>query len=231
MIGDRTVNYAANKMQSAGIAFAAPDIKIAASNSEQTLTKKKNAAAKIIKEETAKAPVKRGRGRPAGSKNKKGTKAAAVKTVKVAKKASVAKPKVATKPAKKTAPTATNNINKVKTETVKRETENNKSETQNTEKTTHQTAEAVKDFSQEITAYLNKVSSDNMAFSRELFSCRTMTDLFEIQNKMLKQNIDNFFQQSAKMTELFSKASSETTAPLNSTLTSYADEWKKKFSA
>lgn len=215
MIGERTINYAANKIQPAHISPRGMDIKIAQDNSEKkkTPTKKKPASAKTATKKTAAKPAAtRGRGRPAGSKNK---------------------PKVTAKKAAPKKPTTTKTA-KAETQSKTNKTATNEPFTQGNEAMKTWMAsgtissEMTKKMTEEMMSYGNKAVAKNMELSKEFLACRTISDFFEIQNQFMRNNLDSFFQQSSKMSEMLFKASSETSAPFNSSLTEMADEWRKK---
>jgi len=228
MVGETTINYAASKMQPSAAAPLPPEMKVVKPNpvtetniapreaeeAEATpkATAKKPAAPKA-KKAAAKKPA-RGRGRPAGSKNKKKKKSTATKAKTTAPKAA---PKAAfraeTKSATKEPFTQGNDMMKAAMDSG------------------NITAEIAKSFTDEMVKFANKNFSENVELSKEFFSCRTMSDMFEIQNKIMKQNLDSFFKQSSKMSEMMFKAASKTGAPINGSLTQAVDEWKKKFAA
>lgn len=182
------------------------------------LTKKKTTKSKtpkkpnlkLAKSDEVKASPKRGRGRPAGSKNK----------------------------TKKSTARKTSSTNKTRSQT-----QNNNSQSSQTQGFSQQgsemmnaamqsgsrTAEMAKKMSEEMVKFSNDSFSKNMELSREFFGCRTLSDMFEVQNKMMKQNVDRFFKQSSKMTEMMFKASGKTGAPLNTSFTDMADTMAKQF--
>jgi len=224
MVGETKINYAASKMQPSAIAPQPMEIRIATPaeelEKEETVTELKQPTAK--KKAAAKPAAKRGRGRPAGSKNK----------VKKAKPTSAAKKKkkkiTAKKPnAKKTSSAKSNNKSSAKTESF---AQNNEAINAAMESNSA-TAKMTQTMTEEMMKFANKNFSENMTLSKEFFSCRTMSDMFEIQNKMMKNNFDSFFKQSSKMSEMLFKAASESATPLSGPFTNMADEFKKKFSA
>ncbi len=66
----------------------------------------------------------------------------------------------------------------------------------------------------EIMSYANKTFSDQVEMSKELFSCRTLNDMFDLQSKMLKNNLDGFFSESVKLSEMMFAAASSAAEPL-----------------
>lgn len=163
---------------------------------------------KLAKSDKEKAAPKRGRGRPAGSKNK-ATKTAHKTTAKKAQ----PNPSTRQENATKAEPFANNN------EIFEAAMQSNT-----------QSTEMVKKMGEDMMALTNKNMSETAELSRELFSCRTLSDMFEVQNKMMKNNLDNFFKQSSKMSEMLFQAAGKTGAPLNTAFTDMADQMNKKFS-
>jgi hypothetical protein len=74
---------------------------------------------------------------------------------------------------------------------------------------------ASKTLGAELFSYANKSFSQNVELSKELFGCRTLNDMFDLQSKLLKTNLDNFFSESVKVSELVFKAASSVSEPLN----------------
>lgn len=67
----------------------------------------------------------------------------------------------------------------------------------------------------ELFSYANKSFSQNVELSKELFGCRTLNDMFDLQSKLMKTNLDSFFSESVKISELLFKYASHVSEPLN----------------
>ncbi|MDG1287201.1 MAG: phasin family protein [Rickettsiales bacterium] len=221
MVGETKINYAASKMHPSATAPQPMEIRIASPAEEEPVTE-------IAKEPTtekktaAKPTSTRGRGRPAGSKNKamKTKASTATKKKATAKKSTPKKPAAnKTSSAKPNKVFATSEPFTQGNEALKAAMESNSA-----------TAEMTKTMTEEMVQFANKNFSENMALSKEFFSCRTMSDMLEIQNTIMKNNLDGFFKQSSKMSEMMLKVASESSAPINGSFTNMADEFKKKFS-
>lgn len=74
---------------------------------------------------------------------------------------------------------------------------------------------ASKSMGAELFNYANKSFSQNVEMSKELFGCRTLNDMFDLQSKVVKANLDHFFNESVKMSEMMFQSANEISEPLN----------------
>lgn len=200
-----------NKVKTQPEAVEVPNLKIAKSESEHSGDDNLKVTESVKTTEPVKK--KRSRGRPAGSKNK----------------AARAKAKATTKRnAKKTSQTKSTQTQQQKSGAKTEPFAKNNEMLQAAMMSGTKTAETAKKMSEEMMKFANRNMSENVELSREFFGCRTLSDMFEIQNKMIKKNFDSFFKQSSKMSEMMFKAAGKTGAPLNTTFTDMADEMNKK---
>jgi hypothetical protein len=79
--------------------------------------------------------------------------------------------------------------------------------------------------------YLNDVFSQNVELSKEAFACRTLSDLFELNNRMVKTNIDSFFNQSMRMSEMLFQYASEAAEPINERINEASERFSKALAA
>ena len=63
--------------------------------------------------------------------------------------------------------------------------------------------------------FANESFSDNVEISKEMFNCRTVNDMLDIQNKLMRSNMDHFFNQSVRMSEMMFQFMSDASEPLN----------------
>ncbi len=89
------------------------------------------------------------------------------------------------------------------------------------------TAALIKDMSSEIAESANKAFSDNVEISKELFACRTINDMLELQNRVARQTIDNFFNQSVKLSGMFFEYSTEALEPINERVAQVTEQFSK----
>jgi hypothetical protein len=93
------------------------------------------------------------------------------------------------------------------------------------------TATLAKDISAELFESANKAFSDNLELSKELFSCRTFNDMFELQNKIIRNSIDNFFNQSVKLSGMFFEYTTEALEPINERVAQATEQFSKVLAA
>lgn len=61
----------------------------------------------------------------------------------------------------------------------------------------------------------NRTLSDCAEFSREALACRTVKDVVNLQNKMTQQILDNYFEETSKLSEMLFESCNEALEPLN----------------
>lgn len=93
------------------------------------------------------------------------------------------------------------------------------------------TASMAKDMGSELYECANRAFSDQVEYSKEFFSCRTFNDLLELQNKMAKNAMDQFFNESSKLSNMVFEYSSEALEPLNERFSEATEKFTKSFSA
>jgi hypothetical protein len=72
-----------------------------------------------------------------------------------------------------------------------------------------------KSVSQEVSDYVSKSFSDQVELSKEAFSCRTMNDVIELQNRVMKQSMDNYFNECMKLCNMMFECATEALEPIN----------------
>lgn len=92
------------------------------------------------------------------------------------------------------------------------------------------TANLAKTLSEEVFESCNKSFSENMELSKEAFSCRTLNDVIELQNRTLKRALDNFFNQSVRMSGMAFEFANEAFEPLNERVIRASEQLGKAFS-
>lgn len=93
------------------------------------------------------------------------------------------------------------------------------------------TAAVAKDISSELYEYSNRSFADSLEFSKEFFACRTFNDFFELQNKMAKSAMDDFFAESLKLSNMMFEYSTETLEPLNERIAQAGEQFSKSFAS
>jgi phasin family protein len=93
------------------------------------------------------------------------------------------------------------------------------------------TAALAKDVSSEVFEYANKAFSDNVELSKDFFACRTINDMFELQNRLVKSSIDNFFNQSVKLSGMVFEYTTEALEPINERVAQATEQFSKSLAA
>ncbi len=88
-----------------------------------------------------------------------------------------------------------------------------------------------KEMGSELYNYFNELFAQNVELSKEAFACRTITDLFELQSNALKTNLDSFFNQSMRMSEMFFQYASEAAEPINERVAEATERFSKVLAA
>lgn len=89
---------------------------------------------------------------------------------------------------------------------------------------------ATKHVGAELFNYANKSFSQNVEMSKELFGCRTLNDMFDLHSKVMKTNLDHFFSESVKMSEMLFKSATKAAEPINQTVSRSAKRISKTLS-
>jgi hypothetical protein len=96
---------------------------------------------------------------------------------------------------------------------------------------TNLTSDMAKSFTNEMFRYTNEAFSENIEISKDIFTCRTINDVLELQNKMMRNNVDNFFNESLRLTEMFFDYASEASEPLNERIAEATERFSKSVAA
>ena len=89
------------------------------------------------------------------------------------------------------------------------------------------TAALAKDVSTELFEAGNRAFSDNLEISKEFFSCRTFNDMFELQNRIVKNSLDTFFNESVKLSGMVFEYTTEALEPINERFAQASDQISK----
>lgn len=88
-------------------------------------------------------------------------------------------------------------------------------------------ATVTKQLSSEVMGYLNKSFAQNVELSKQAFGCRTLNDMFDLQTKIVKSNLDAFFSESLKISEIAFQCASDISEPLNERLSESTERLSK----
>ncbi len=90
---------------------------------------------------------------------------------------------------------------------------------------------ASKEISAEYVSYLNKSFSQNVELGKQVLTCRTLNDLFDLGSRVMKTNLDGFFSESIKLSEKLFRLSNDVSEPLNESVTKTTERLSKVLSA
>lgn len=88
-----------------------------------------------------------------------------------------------------------------------------------------------KQVSAEVANYVNKAFTNNVELSKQVFTCRTLNDMFDLNNKFMKSNLDAFFNESVKVSEMLFQCATDISEPLNERVTETTQRLAKTFAA
>ncbi len=93
------------------------------------------------------------------------------------------------------------------------------------------TAALAKDLSTELFEFTNKAFSEQLELSKEFFACRTINDMFELQNRLFRTAVDNMFNESAKISTMVFEYTSEAMEPINERVAQATEQFSKVLAA
>lgn len=72
-----------------------------------------------------------------------------------------------------------------------------------------------KELAAEMVSYLNKQFAQNVELSKQALTCRTLNDMFDLATRITKSNLDGFFSQSVKISEMIFQCATDVSEPIN----------------
>ena len=72
-----------------------------------------------------------------------------------------------------------------------------------------------KEIGAELISYTNRTFSQNVELGKQLLSCRTLNDMFDLSSKFMKTNLDGFFSESVRLSEKLFQLGNDVAEPLN----------------
>lgn len=88
-----------------------------------------------------------------------------------------------------------------------------------------------KELGAELIGYANRNFSHNVELSKQVLACRTLNDMFDLSSRFMKTNLDSFFSESVKLSELLFQASTDVSEPLNERISESSDRISKVLAA
>lgn len=89
------------------------------------------------------------------------------------------------------------------------------------------TSSFAKNLSSQFFEYANRAFSDNLELSKEFFTCRTLNDMFDLQSKIMKSNIDNFLCEANKVSDMLFEYGNETIEPVSERISQSSEQLSK----
>ena len=84
-----------------------------------------------------------------------------------------------------------------------------------------------KEVAAEVIGFLNKQFAQNVELSKQVMTCRTLNDMFDLANRVSKTNLDAFFSQSVKLSEMLFQCATDISEPLNESVSSASERMTK----
>lgn len=88
-----------------------------------------------------------------------------------------------------------------------------------------------KELGAELISYMNKQFAQNVELSKQVLSCRTLNDMFDLATRVMKTNLDSFFNESVKISELLFQCANDVSDPLNDRISETSQRLTKILSA
>lgn len=91
-------------------------------------------------------------------------------------------------------------------------------------------ASIAKEASEELVEYINHTASENAELGKEFLACRTLNDVVELQNKVMKNSVEGCFEQYSNLANAMFQACNEIAEPINQRIAEATDEISKLMS-
>lgn len=92
------------------------------------------------------------------------------------------------------------------------------------------TASLAQDMTNEMMEFANRSFSDGMELSKDVFACRTINDVVDLQSRIIKSSLDSFFNQSTKLSSMLFEYSNEALDPINERVSQASEQFSKVLS-
>jgi hypothetical protein len=88
-----------------------------------------------------------------------------------------------------------------------------------------------KELMAEMISYMNRQFAQNVELSKQVLSCRTLNDMFDLSTRITKANLDAFFSESVKISEMLFQCATDVSEPLNERLSDSTERLTRAMSA
>jgi hypothetical protein len=92
-------------------------------------------------------------------------------------------------------------------------------------------ADMTRKLSEEVFTFANDMFSSNVEISKDLFACRTINDVFDLQNRLMRTNLDNFFSESARLSEMVFDYINQAAEPIGERINETTDRLSRSIAA
>jgi hypothetical protein len=83
----------------------------------------------------------------------------------------------------------------------------------------------------ELFTYTNDIFARNVELSREVFSCRTVNDAIDLQNKMIQTNVDSMLNEASKISDMFFECATQVCDPIGERMSEVMERFTKTIAA
>ncbi len=84
-----------------------------------------------------------------------------------------------------------------------------------------------KELAAEAISFINKQFSQNVELSKQVLTCRTLNDMFDLSTRITKANLDAFFSESVKISEMVFQCATDVSEPLNDAVSATSERLSK----
>jgi hypothetical protein len=88
-------------------------------------------------------------------------------------------------------------------------------------------ASVAKNVSEEVSEIVNQSLTDAMEICQEALACRTLNDVVELNNRVVKSSLDNCFEQISKLSSIMFEAAAEVCEPINERVSNASNQLSK----
>lgn len=84
---------------------------------------------------------------------------------------------------------------------------------------------------EEAFTFANDIFSSNVEISKDIFACRTINDLFDLQNRLIRTNLDSLFTQSTRMSEIMFDYMNQAAEPISDRISEATNRFSRNIAA
>lgn len=92
-------------------------------------------------------------------------------------------------------------------------------------------SDATQEMTQEVVHFINERISEQLSLSKEFLGCRTVNQYFDLNSRWARTQLDSFFNESLRLSDLFFKYSQDITEPVSQHTQSTVSRMNRKFAA